>query len=51
MDPKSLQLLELDRVLAKLESYSAFSASKALARALEPTADLNEAQRAAARHQ
>ena len=39
MDPKSLQLLELDKVLAKLEEYASFSASKALARGLEPTAD------------
>ena len=42
MDPKSLQLLELDKVLAKLEAYAAFSASKALAHGLEPTSDLTE---------
>ena len=44
MDPKSLQLLELDKVLGKLEAYAAFSASKALARGLEPTSDLAEAR-------
>jgi DNA mismatch repair protein MutS2 len=44
MDPKSLQLLELDKVLAKLEAYAAFSASKALAHGLEPTSDLTEAR-------
>ncbi|HKY83225.1 MAG TPA: endonuclease MutS2 [Anaerolineales bacterium] len=44
MDPKSLQLLELDKVLARLETYAAFSASKQLARELAPTSDAVEAR-------
>jgi DNA mismatch repair protein MutS2 len=45
MDAKSLSTLELPKVLERLASYAAFSASKDLARALEPTADLAEARR------
>ena len=44
MDAKSLSTLELPKVLERLASYAAFSASKDLARALEPTADLAEAR-------
>ena len=44
MDSKSVQLLELDKVLARLESYAAFSASKQLARELAPTSDAVEAR-------
>jgi DNA mismatch repair protein MutS2 len=46
MDPKSLHLLELPKVLARLEAYAAFSASKELARTLSPSADLELARRA-----
>ena len=46
MDPKSLHLLELPKVLARLETYAAFSASKELARALAPSADVELARRA-----
>ncbi len=45
MDEKSLQLLELGKVLQRLEGYAAFSASKALAHELRPTVDLEEARR------
>ena len=45
MDAKSLSTLELPKVLERLASYAAFSASKDLARALSPTADLAEARR------
>ena len=44
MDSKSVQLLELDKVLARLETYAAFSASKQLARELAPTSDAVEAR-------
>jgi DNA mismatch repair protein MutS2 len=46
MDPKSLQLLELPKVLSRLEGYAAFSASKALARRLAPASDLEAVRRA-----
>jgi DNA mismatch repair protein MutS2 len=46
MDSKSLHLLELPKVLARLETYAAFSASKELARGLSPSADLELARRA-----
>ncbi|HMK09839.1 MAG TPA: endonuclease MutS2 [Anaerolineales bacterium] len=39
MDAKSLDLLELPKVLARLETFAAFSASKALARELRPQSD------------
>ena len=45
MDAKSLSTLELPKVLERLASHAAFSASKDLARGLEPTADLEEARR------
>jgi DNA mismatch repair protein MutS2 len=40
MHSKSLELLELPKVLARLEAYAAFSASKEKARALRPLAYL-----------
>lgn len=45
MDPKSLQTLELHKILDRLASYAAFSASKDAARDLSPTSDLSEAVR------
>jgi DNA mismatch repair protein MutS2 len=45
MDPKSRITLELPKVLERLASCAAFSASKELARGLVPTADLDEARR------
>jgi DNA mismatch repair protein MutS2 len=45
MDPKSLHLLELPKVLARLETYAAFSSSKDLARDLAPSTDLEAARR------
>jgi DNA mismatch repair protein MutS2 len=45
MDAKSLQILELPKVLERLAACAAFSASKDLARALSPTAELAEARR------
>ena len=45
MDAKSLQILELPKVLERLAARAAFSASKELARALAPTTDLAEARR------
>jgi len=45
MDAKSHHLLELPKVLARLEAYAAFSASKELAHALSPSADLELARR------
>jgi DNA mismatch repair protein MutS2 len=45
MDAKSLVTLELPKVLERLASCAAFSASKELARGLAPTADLDEARR------
>jgi len=45
MDARSLHLLELDKVLARLETYAAFSASKELARRLAPSTDLGQARR------
>ena len=44
MNPKSAQTLELPKILNRLASYAAFSASKALALELEPTPYLDEAQ-------
>ena len=46
MDPKSLELLELPKVLARLEAYAAFSASKDLARRLQPEPAPDLARRA-----
>jgi DNA mismatch repair protein MutS2 len=45
MDAKSLTTLELPKVLDRLASQAAFSASKELARSLEPTTDLAVARR------
>ena len=45
MDAKSIHLLELPKVLARLESFAAISASKELARARSPSADLESARR------
>lgn len=43
MNPKSLILLEYPKILAKLKTYAAFSASEALADALCPTSSLDKA--------
>jgi len=45
VDPKSIATLELPKILERLAGYAAFTASAALARALQPTADLEEARR------
>ncbi len=45
MDAKSLNTLELPKILARLADYANFSASKALALALTPTSDLAGVQR------
>lgn len=45
MDAKSLETLDLSKILDRLADYAAFSASKALARELAPTEDLKEAHR------
>ncbi len=45
MDPKTHRTLELPAILEQLAGYAAFSASKELARSLEPAADLAEIQR------
>jgi DNA mismatch repair protein MutS2 len=45
MDGKSLRTLELEKVLDRLATYAAFSASKEAARRLAPTADAAEAIR------
>ena len=45
MDAKSLTTLELPKVLDRLAAHAAFSASKELARSLEPTIDLAIARR------
>jgi len=44
INPKDLETLELPKVLARLASYAAFSASKQLALELSPTAALETAQ-------
>jgi DNA mismatch repair protein MutS2 len=44
MDSKSLITLELPIILEKLAEYAAFSASKALAQSLEPSAVLHEVE-------
>ena len=43
MDTKTLHTLEYDKVLEKLSSYAAFSASAQLARDLKPSSQLQEA--------
>jgi DNA mismatch repair protein MutS2 len=45
MNSKTLQKLELPLVLERLSSFAAFSASKALARELEPTTDVGVIER------
>jgi len=45
MDTKTLHVLEYDKILERLKSYCDFSASMELARALQPTANFDEAQR------
>ena len=45
MDAKTLHVLEYDKILERLKSYCDFSASMDLARALQPTANFDEAQR------
>jgi DNA mismatch repair protein MutS2 len=45
MDRKSIQILELAKILDRLSKLTAFSASTSLALALEPTTELAEAQR------
>jgi hypothetical protein len=45
MDAKSRQVLEYDKVLARLAGYTSFSASEALALAQVPATDLLEAPR------
>ncbi len=45
MDAKSLTTLELPKVLERLAAHAAFSASKGLARSLDPTVELAVARR------
>ena len=45
MDARSINTLELPKILDRLSKFTAFSASTALALALTPTADLREARR------
>jgi DNA mismatch repair protein MutS2 len=45
MDIKSIETLELPSILERLASFAAFSASQQEARSLQPTSDLEEAQR------
>jgi DNA mismatch repair protein MutS2 len=45
MDAKSIQTLELPKILERLSKYTSFSAGTALALALIPTEDFAEAQR------
>jgi DNA mismatch repair protein MutS2 len=45
MDAKSIQTLELPKILERLSKHAAFSASAALALGLQPTTDLGEARR------
>jgi DNA mismatch repair protein MutS2 len=45
MDSKTLHVLEYDKILERLKSFCDFSASMDLARALQPTANFDEAQR------
>ena len=45
MDTKTLRVLEYDKILERLKSFCDFSASMDLARALQPTANFDEAQR------
>src|SRR5215468_2799496 len=45
MHEKSIHTLEYPKILAKVAQEAAFSASKELVLALQPTADLHEAER------
>ena len=45
VDAKSIATLELSKILERLAGYTAFSASAALARGLQPTADFEKASR------
>ncbi|MGQ0604950.1 MAG: endonuclease MutS2, partial [Anaerolineales bacterium] len=45
MDAKSIQVLELPKILERLSLHASFSASAALTRALTPSTDLREIQR------
>ena len=45
MERKTLQVLEYDKILARLAGFCDFSASSELARALQPTSDCDEATR------
>lgn len=45
MDSKTLSVLEYDKILERLAAHCDFSASKELARALQPTADMDETRR------
>ncbi len=45
MDSKTLRVLEYDKILARLTGFCDFSASSELARALQPTANFDEATR------
>jgi len=45
MDPKTLRVLEYEKILARLSGYCDFSASAELALALHPTSDHEEAAR------
>lgn len=45
MDEKTLRILEFDKILERLASYTSFSAGQALALALRPTAETPEAER------
>jgi len=45
MDTKTLRVLEYDKILERLKSFCDFSASMDLARALQPTANFDEARR------
>ena len=44
MNPKTLSLLEYDKILARLKSYCAFSASVSLAENLKPTPSIKKAK-------
>jgi DNA mismatch repair protein MutS2 len=45
MDPKTLHVLEYDKILDRLSGYCDFSASKELAQSIQPTPHLDEARR------
>jgi len=44
MNPKTLSLLEYDKIIARLENYCAFSASVESARKLKPTPSCKKAE-------